>query len=227
MHFHIVYQGNPEKWQNSNLLKWLNINNHSFWLTHIITESGIVIPIASEVLVVRKIWDNDLLITIDTDDRLTIINTAKPYKSLLGGHVIPTDEINIDFDLFKPFKQMTYSMNNASSTRFYRETDTDEKYTAVIYWNSTYGDEIDIIKNDLDCLRRNEVRCNNIQQQFDYHFFITRMHNFDRIALLWKNKPIGEIELVKLATMFFKDFNMNKVVWGTWLRKLNLEVFSL
>ena len=202
MNFHVVYEGPNEVWQSSRLKAWLIANEHEYFLTQVSTGFEISkLDDAGEFLVFPKLWDAQ------------------------GNALVHTWEQPWNPDALRIFKQMSYSMNRIGLTRFNREIETKVEYDAVIYWNNYLGDEIDI--SPISQLDKNDILTNVSENQVDYHFFITRPHNFDRISLLWKKPNADVIRLVIITKIYNPKFNSNKVAWYSWLRTLNMKIIKL
>jgi hypothetical protein len=202
MNFHVVYEGPNEVWQASRLKAWLIENKHDYFLTQVSTGFEIgKLNDASEFVVSTKLWDAQ------------------------GNAIVHTWEQPGNPDALRIFKQMSYSMNRIGLNRFNREIDTGVEYDAVVYWNNYLGDEIEL--DTITQLEKNDILTNASENQVDYHFFITRPHNFDRISLLWKKPNADVIRLVTVTKIYNPKFNSNKVAWYSWLRTLNMKIIKL
>jgi hypothetical protein len=197
MNLHIIFQGPPER--IIPIVEWCKEANVTYFLTQIIVESNTApCPLSNEHLNLKRFWSQF--------DGQAIVHTWDQPQTP---------------DQFRAFKQMTFSMNRASITRWKRSASNND---LIVYFDA-FTENIEPRVNpflNLDSLADNIVLSdmNKSSGEVNYHFFITRPHNFDRISQLWKrrNNPIFHTSPANASV---------RSAWWKWLRLLKIKVTKI
>lgn len=197
MNLHIIFQGQPER--IAPIIDWCKEANVTYFLTHIIVENNTKpCPLSNEHLNLKRFWT--------------------PFT---GEAIVHTWEQPQTPDQFRAFKQMSYSMNQASLSRWKRSASNND---LIVYFDG-FAKNAEPSKNpflNLNFLSDNTIlsAMNQSSGEVNYHFFITRPHNFDRISQLWKrrNNPIFRNSPDKIS---------DRTAWWKWLRLLKIKVINI